>query len=1110
VTSTALEHADATRSHTAALRLLGEPRLVAASGAASALERKDAALLAYLALEGRASRARLAALLWPDVDAEAARNSLRQRLHRLRKRAGADVVVGERDTLTLAIAHDLHAPAPLDAPAEELLGTLDYADCAALQAWLAAARTRRRQARRHALQEAAQRCERDGQIAAALRLAERLVADDGLAEDAHRRLMRLHLARGDRAAALAAFERCRATLAAQAGTAPGSETLALARQIEADAAAAGAPAKPMPVGVLMPPRLVGRDREWRELERARDSGRIALVTGEAGVGKTRLLSDFVRAERGLLVGARPGDAQIPYATIARLLRALAPRVAPPLEAWVRRELARLAPSFDAQWTPVGDIDAVRLAQAVQRLLAAVQGEAGTVALDDLQYADADTLRMLPLAMRADALATRWLLGARAHELPEAARAWLDGLGGETLARLELAPLAAPGVQALLESLVLPDFEVARWARTIHRRTGGNPMFILETLRALLAPGAARISPRALPLPVNVGQLIGARLTRLSAAALALAHVAALAGEDFDAALAAAVLRAHPLDLAAPWSELQRAQVLHEDRFAHDLVLEATRRSVAPEAAAALHRSIAAHLQARAPARAAAHWEAAREWRAACDGYVAAARQAGAASRRAEELALLRSAAACLQRSGSDEGRYEIELRSARAALLVDRTDLARQCAEAALACAVTPAERVEALAACAEAVDFLGQGERAIEYARSGLQLAVEQGNATSVLTLAGTLGRLYGARGECERGLAVFDQYAAWLTDEGSHAGCMFLAQRSQVLEQATRRAEAAAVARQALAQAVAAGNLTGACIAHTHLAAYCVRLGLKDETREHVIAALALREELGATGGQTEMARVYLGVWSYQTGRYRQAIEHFRTAHERLMLGHATPWAIVAQVALARVYITLGQPARGLQLLAAVPDGLPLAVRGLVLVATARALARLGRPHAHLLTEALAIYPQHRQFDNDLMARLHQVFDLAPTAGAELAAQVEADARARNNRPLMLDAQAAGCHCLLRAGCVEQAAHLARIALATAAQSIPWTVYPGEIYLCASEAFYAAGAHDEAIESLRSGVAWIEQDALPNVPPEFRDSFVYRNAANRALLTAASRRLR
>ena len=97
------------------LQLLGAPRLIVAEGAARPLNRADAALLALLAIEGPTSRARAIGLLWPDSDEPAARNALRQRLFRLRRTAGADLidaaewlslapgVAGRRPTLTIKI-----------------------------------------------------------------------------------------------------------------------------------------------------------------------------------------------------------------------------------------------------------------------------------------------------------------------------------------------------------------------------------------------------------------------------------------------------------------------------------------------------------------------------------------------------------------------------------------------------------------------------------------------------------------------------------------------------------------------------------------------------------------------------------------------------------------------------------------------------------------------------------------------------------------------------------------------------------------------------------------------------------------------------------------------
>jgi DNA-binding SARP family transcriptional activator len=1106
----------------ASLRLLGEPVLHVAGAAPHALERKDAALLALLAIDGPVPRGRAAALLWPDADDEAARNNLRQRLHRLRKRAGFEVIGTTNDVLRLAdeVEVDLRATgrtaveaAPDAEPIApgDLLGTLDYADCTELNDWIVAARERRRAERRDALAAVASRMENDGQLAQALRFAQRLVADDPLLEHAHRRVMRLHYLRGDRAAALAAFERCRDVLARELGARPGRETLDLAALVEASGTLPRPAAAPRPVATVRPPRLIGRETQWHVMEQAWAERRIVMVTGEPGIGKTRLLTDFAATRDALVVGARPGDAHVPHALLARLLRALLARQGAPAEGWARRELARLVPEFEGQWVPVGDVNSVRLAQAVHRMLEEPAAASLGLVLDDLQFADAESLQVLPLVARGHA---RWLFGARAHEVPAAVGQWWNPKDAPDYVQIVLEPLSAEGVERLLASLELAGFDVPAWAPAVFRHTGGNPMFILETLRSLLqaGPPAADARGATLPLPTSVGHLIEQRLARLGPDALQLARVAALAGEDFGVELAAHVLHRHPLDLAAAWQELEQAHVIRQDGFAHDLVLEATQRGVPAPIAQAIHASIAQQLAAQdaAPLRVALHRQAARQWQQASRDFQRAALEAGARSRRAEELKLLRSAAHNLDQAAVQEGRFDIELRSARAALLIDRTDQARAFAGNALACAPNDADRVEAMAVCAEAEEFLGQGDRAVERATEGLQRALELDQPALVLTHAGLLGRFHGARGERERALGVFDAHARWLdTAAQSQAARQFLIQQSLVLDQFWRREEAARVAQRALDMALGAGDASAACLCHTHLAAYCVRLGRKDETLRHLTQAVALREELGEAGGQTEMARVYLGVWMYQTGRYREALECFTTAHQRLMLGHATPWAIVAHAALARVYVTLGQPARAVQLLEAVPPGLPAAVHALSNVGLARALRALGRPRAHLIAESLELFRQHRQFETDLMARLQQVLDSEPAQGAELAAQVEAEAVVRAHRPLQLDAQAIGGNCRLRTGQVAAAMQLARAALNAAQDTITWTTYLGEIYWWAYEAFDAGGDSSAALDALRTARDWVTGQALPNVPEEFRDSFLHRNPVNRSILTTAGRRL-
>ncbi len=615
------------------IHLLGAPRLQWPDGRQHLLQRRDAALLALLVLEGAQARSQVAARIWPDADGEGARNNLRQRLFRLRRTAGRDLVdSGDLLCLAKGLTHDLHdtiehlADNP-KAAAGELLGALDYADCAELAEWVEAAREHWRATRAQALAEAAGRLEEARDYERALPYAQRLLDDDRLHEPAHRRLIRLHYLRGDRAAALAAYRQLHALMATELRCEPEPETRALARLIEQGAALGRGTARALPPAVLRPPRLIGREREWQALDAAWHEGAVAVLVGEAGVGKSRLLGDFAAArDRAVAVGARPSDASVPYALLARLLRALPLPAEAETPAWAREELARLLPEWGA--APPGRLDALRLrAAAVAVLDAAVAPGPLCITVDDLHFADAASLDALP-ALLVEARGAGWLLGTR--PLAEAGAplaACLEALAGQerpALRAVELAPLDAAAVYALVVSLELPGIDAQRWAPLLWRRSGGNPLFILEMLRAWLRDDDARSvavngSPGATvtwSAPAPLARLIQRRLDLLGAPALRLARLAALAGGDFDIELAAAVLGQHVLDLADPWRELQEAHIVGDEGFAHDLVQEATRAAVPEAVARALHAQVAEQLARRAAvpaARVAAHWQAAQRW-----------------------------------------------------------------------------------------------------------------------------------------------------------------------------------------------------------------------------------------------------------------------------------------------------------------------------------------------------------------------------------------------------------------------------------------------------------------------------------------------------------------
>lgn len=540
------------------------------TGRQVALAPRDAALLTWLALEGPTPRTGLARLLWPDSAVDAARNALRQRLFQLRKQLGVELVSGQAMlALREGIAHDLD-------DADSVLAGVSLELGSELAEWLARQRERRSERVGRSLTELSEMAERAGDWADALVHARELVALDPLSEEAHRRVMRLHYLAGDRAAALLAFDRCERVLKDEVGARPSPPTMALLDTIErAKATPAPAPIV-VPPAVLRPPRFVGRDAERRLLAQACREPMVIVLRGEAGMGKSRLLAELA-GDAGskatlIAVGARPGDAAVPYALAGRWLRKLIASYRLVLDAQQRQDLAPLLPELADALPPLRD----RLSGTVKALFGqALRQGLRTVAIDDLQFADAASVALLhSLAGLGNC---GWIVAMRPAELDATAQAFIAAMEGLASTHAAVSPLDVVAIEGLLDSLGLDGLGGRVQAMSLLAHTGGNPLFLLETLKAALpGPEGGRMRSVApsggVPWPVagNVLRLIQLRLARLGAPALSLARCAAVAGQDLCPDLAAQVLGLRLLDLADAWRELEDAQVLRDGGFAHDL------------------------------------------------------------------------------------------------------------------------------------------------------------------------------------------------------------------------------------------------------------------------------------------------------------------------------------------------------------------------------------------------------------------------------------------------------------------------------------------------------------------------------------------------------------
>jgi DNA-binding SARP family transcriptional activator len=444
-------------------------------------------------------------------------------------------------------------------------------------------------------------------------------------EAAHRALMASHVAAGDRAAALHAYQRLRRTLADAHGVDPSPETervyLGLLGPASVRPATDDRPSVTGSGAVVLP--FVGRRHELAELaaawRQAAAGGRhVVVISGEAGIGKSRLAAEagqMAAAEGGLvLFGRCDEEAIVPYQPITEVLDAVVAAMPdderPPWGPDTADGLGALLPSLPAparEATP----DRSGLFAAVTDVLASLALDRPVlVVLDDLQWADGDTLLLVRHLLRRAGDAPILVVAVTrdhdlgpGHALGDVIHA-LDRDGW--VRRLPLRGLVEDDVAVLLGHL-RGDGDHGREARRLVAESAGNPFFVTELARAGAAgrpresPGggqgdvAAGASTR--PIPAGVQDLVTARLGHLPDDAVGLVRAGAVAGARFDLAVAGtaagldddALIDAADAALA---SGLVAEETADRYRFPHDVVRRAIEAQLSGVRRRALHRRTA--------------------------------------------------------------------------------------------------------------------------------------------------------------------------------------------------------------------------------------------------------------------------------------------------------------------------------------------------------------------------------------------------------------------------------------------------------------------------------------------------------------------------------------
>ena len=473
-----------------------------------------------------------------------------------------------------------------------------------------------------------------GDRARALQVYERcrrLLADElGVSPSAETEAVYLEVLRADRALSLGSEQ------SGRPATAPSRGHGAPELEVGATGRASLTSSLPIPGMLTGPGRIfVGRDREMDFLQqRWRRSvvGELlgVVIAGEPGIGKTRLAAELAARAHAegatVLAGRCDEDLGVPYQPFVEALRHLVDHT--PVAELADRlgryggELARLVPELGERLPSLPpplrsdpETERYRLFDAVAAWLAATSaGQPVLLVLDDMQWATKPTLLLLRHVLRSSepmrllvAITYRDTEVGRTHPLGELLA---DLRRQEGVERIVVSGLEESEVAAFLEQAAGHELgeEKEELARVIHRETEGNAFFVREVVRHLIETGGLVQRERRwvtgrpvaeMAIPEGVRDVVGRRLSRLSATANHALAVAAVAGQDFELAV---VQRAGSLDedtVVSALDEAVSARLITDvpgpvarHRFAHALVRTALYEELTAARRLVLHRRVA--------------------------------------------------------------------------------------------------------------------------------------------------------------------------------------------------------------------------------------------------------------------------------------------------------------------------------------------------------------------------------------------------------------------------------------------------------------------------------------------------------------------------------------
>ncbi|WP_031291560.1 BTAD domain-containing putative transcriptional regulator [Leptolyngbya sp. Heron Island J] len=617
------------------ISLLGNFHFVQAGAGSVELRSRSQLLLAYLILHRHApqSRQRIAGQLWPDSADTQGRTNLRKELHYLRHTCPT---IEQLITITKSTLHwQPQIPCEVDldifetalASAAEVDGAAAigffetaikvyqgklWPDCDA--DWIYAEQERLRKSYGHALAQLTRQLQALGEITKAIATGQQWLKAEPLEESVYQTLMALYGEIGDRSTALQLYHQCMTTLQTELGVPPSPTTASIYQQLllaeentvetttEALQSAQTAPAIPL---VLAAPNatstLVGREQLFGSLEQwllstLDEPAPLLLLTGEPGIGKTRLLESLAKSAaqcnwQTCWGSAFAAEQLRSYGVWIDLLRSTHLSESFPQLEDTSSNLQNRGQLLDAMVQSLGAI-----ASPEQPLL---------LLFDDIHWLDDASTALLHYVFRLMGQGPlRIACAARQQELQEnsAVLIFIKSLQrAKRLQEITVPPLSAEAISALVTPLLnSEDGAEPSDIQQIYSDSGGNPLFALEVARA----NTGEIS--------DLQGLIDDRLQRLDGAARDLVPWAAALGRCFNPEILALAASYPPMQFLLAMEQLEHQQIVQPVNpgtsasfaeqgnydFVHDLVRQAAYNQLSLPRRRIIHGQLAKTLESQ--------------------------------------------------------------------------------------------------------------------------------------------------------------------------------------------------------------------------------------------------------------------------------------------------------------------------------------------------------------------------------------------------------------------------------------------------------------------------------------------------------------------------------